>query len=58
MASDPSAGDEEFTEFVHMPIRTAGDLSEIAARSAEITTTDVARDLESVASKSGAATES
>lgn len=51
MSSDPSTSDEEFSDFVRRPTRTAGDLSEVAEGSAEITTEDVARDLESVASK-------
>lgn len=52
MSSDPSTSDEEFSDFVRRPTRTAGDLSEVAEGSAEITTEDVARDLESIASKS------
>jgi hypothetical protein len=52
VSSDPSTSDEEFSDFVRRPTRTAGDLSEVAEGSAEITTEDVARDLESIASKS------
>jgi hypothetical protein len=57
MSSDPSTPDEEFAEFARRPTRTAGDLSEVADGSAEITTEDVARDLESVASKSRSSTD-
>jgi hypothetical protein len=52
MSSDPSTSEEEFSEFVRGPTRTAGELSEVADRPAGITTEDVAHDLESVASKS------
>src|SRR5687767_8728608 len=60
MSSDSSTSEEEeeeeeeeeFSEFVRRPTRTAGDLSEVADGPAGITTEDVARDLESVASKS------
>jgi len=57
MSSDPSTSEEEFSEFVRRPTRTAGDLSEVADGPAGITTEEVARDLESVASKSRTPTE-
>jgi hypothetical protein len=56
MSSDSSASEEEFSEFVRRPT-TAGDLSEVADGPAGITTEDVGRDLESVASKSRTPTE-
>jgi hypothetical protein len=52
MSSDPSTSVEEFSEFVRRPTRTAGDLSEVADGPTGLTTEDVARDLESVASRS------
>jgi hypothetical protein len=58
MSSDPSNSEEKFSEFVRRPTRTAGDLSEVAGGPAGITTEDVARDLEAVASKRGVPTES
>jgi len=57
MSSDPSTSEEEFSEFVRRPTRTAGDLSEVADGPTGITTEDVAHDLESVASKSRTPTE-
>jgi hypothetical protein len=64
MSSDPIPEDENpeindgtLSDVIRKPTRTAGDLSEVADSSAGITTEDVARDLESVASKSGTATE-
>jgi len=57
MSSDPSTSDEEFSEFVRRPTRTAGDLSEVADASPGITTEDLARDLEAVASRPGVQTE-
>jgi hypothetical protein len=57
MSSDPSTSDEEFSDFVRRPTRTAGDLSEVAEGQAGITTEDVARDLESAALKSRTSTD-
>jgi hypothetical protein len=57
MSSDPSTSMEEFSEFVRRPTRTAGDLSEVADGPTGLTTEDVARDLESVASRSRTPTE-
>ena len=42
---------------VRRPTRTAGDLSEVAEATAGITTEDLARDLETAASKQGALTD-
>jgi hypothetical protein len=57
--SDPISEDQNsgidngtLSDVIRKPTRTAGDLSEVADSSAGITTDDVARDLESVASKS------
>jgi hypothetical protein len=50
--------DETLSEIVRRPTRTAGDLSEAADASPGITTEDLARDLEAVASKQGIPTES
>jgi hypothetical protein len=65
MSSDPESDDEQLevddgtlSEVVRRPTRTAGDLSEAADASAGITTEDLARDLEAVASKRGVPTES
>jgi hypothetical protein len=65
MASDPIPEDENpeidegtISDVIRKPTRTAGDLSEVADSSAGITTEDLARDLESVASRSRTATES
>ena len=64
MSSDPESDDEQLgvddgtlSEVVRRPTRTAGDLSEAADASAGITTEDLARDLEAVASKRGVPTE-
>ena len=65
MSSDPESEDEQLevddgtlSEVIRRPTRTAGDLSEAADASAGITTEDLARDLEAVASKRGVPTES
>ena len=65
MSSDPESDDEQLevddgtlSEVVRRPTRTAGDLSEAADASAGITTEDLARDLEAIASKPGVPTES
>jgi hypothetical protein len=50
--------DEETSEYVRRPTRTAGDLSDVADASPGVTTADLARDLEAVASKRGVQTES
>jgi hypothetical protein len=50
--------DETLSEVVRRPTRTAGDLSEAADASPRITTEDLARDLEAVASRRGVPTES
>jgi hypothetical protein len=58
VASEPnSSGEEEVSEYVRRPTRTAGDLSEVAEAAAGITTEDLARDLETAASKQGALTD-
>ena len=58
MPSEPnSSGEQEFSEYVRRPTRTAGDLSEVAEATARITTEDLARDLETAASKQGALTD-
>jgi hypothetical protein len=64
MSSDPISDDEQpevdegmLSEVVRKPTRTAGDLSEVADASPGITTDDLARDLEAVASKPGVPTE-
>jgi hypothetical protein len=54
----PEVDDATLSEVVRRPTRTAGDLSEVADASPGITTEDLARDLEAVASKRGVATES
>jgi hypothetical protein len=54
----PEIDDETLSEVVRRPTRTAGDLSEVADASPGITTGDLARDLETVASKQGAQTDS
>jgi hypothetical protein len=46
------------SDVVRRPTRTAGDLSEVADASPGITTEDLARDLEGVASKRGVPTDS
>jgi len=64
MSSDPESDaqlevdDGTLSEVVRRPTRTAGDLSEAADASAGITTEDLARDLEAIASKPGVPTES
>jgi hypothetical protein len=50
--------DGTLSEVVRRPTRTAGDLSEVADASPGITTEDLARDLETVASERGVPTES
>jgi hypothetical protein len=45
--------DQTLSEVVRRPTRTAGDLSEVADASPGITTEDLARDLEAVASRRG-----
>ena len=50
--------DETLSEVVRRPTRTAGDLSEVADASPRITTEDLARDLEAVASNQGVPTDS
>ena len=54
----PEVDDETLSEVVRRPTRTAGDLSEVADASPGITTEDLARDLEMVASKHRVLTES
>ena len=54
----PEVDDVTLSEVVRRPTRTAGDLSEVADASRGITTEDLARDLEAVASKQGAPTDS
>ena len=63
MSSDVESDDEQLevddgtlSEVVRRPTRTAGDLSEVADASPGITTEDLARDLEAVASKRGVPT--
>jgi len=53
----PEIDDGTLSEVVRRPTRTAGDLSEVADASPGITTEDLARDLEAVASRPGAQTE-
>jgi hypothetical protein len=63
--SDESTSEDEqpevdtgtLSEVVRRPTRTAGDLSEVADASPGITTEDLARDLEAVASRPGVRTE-
>jgi hypothetical protein len=64
MSSDPMSDDKNpeidngtLSDVVRRPTRTAGDLSEVADASPGITTEDLARDLEAVASKPGVQTE-
>ena len=54
----PDVDDGTLSEIVRRPTRTAGDLSEVADASPGITTEDLARDLEAVASKQGVSTDS
>ena len=58
MSSDPISNDkqpevdhETLSDVVRRPTRTAGDLSEVADATPGITTEDLARDLEAVASR-------
>jgi hypothetical protein len=53
----PEVDDSTLSEVVSRPTRTAGDLSGVADASPGITTEDLARDLEAVASKRGGPTE-
>jgi hypothetical protein len=53
----PEVDDSTLSEVVRRPTRTAGDLSGVADASPGITTEDLARDLEAVASKRGVPTE-
>jgi hypothetical protein len=53
----PEVDEGTLSEVVRRPTRTAGDLSEVADASPAITTEDLARDLEAVASKPGVQTE-
>jgi len=53
----PDVDDDTLAEVVRRPTRTAGDLSEVADASPGITTEDLARDLEAVASKPGVPTD-
>jgi hypothetical protein len=53
----PEVDDGTLSEVVRRPTRTAGDLSEVADASPGITTEDLARDLEAVASRPGVRTE-
>ena len=53
----PEVDDETLSEVVRRPTRTAGDLSEVADASPGLTTEDLARDLEAVASRPGVQTE-
>ena len=55
---NPELDDGTISDVIRKPTRTAGDLSEIAEGTAGLTTEDLARDLESVASKSRSPTES
>ena len=54
----PEVDDSTLSEVVRRPTRTAGDLSEVADASPGITTEDLARNLEAVASKRGVPAES
>jgi hypothetical protein len=49
---NPEIDDGTLSDVIRKPTRTAGDLSEVAESSVGITTEDVSRDLESVASRS------
>jgi hypothetical protein len=59
LSSDPRSADDEqpevdnltLSEVFQQPIKAAGDLSEVADASPDVTTEDLARDLEAVASK-------
>jgi hypothetical protein len=54
----PEVDDGTLSNVVRRPTRTAGDLSEVADASPGITTEDLARNLEAVASKRGVPTQS
>jgi hypothetical protein len=54
---DPEIDNGTLSDVIRKPTRTAGDLSEVADSSSGMTTEDVARDLESVASKSRTGTD-
>ena len=54
---EPEVDDGTLSEVVRRPTRTAGDLSEVADASPGITTEDLARDLQAVASRPGVRTE-
>jgi len=65
MSEDSTSEDEQLevddgtlSKVVRRPTRTAGDLSEVADASPGITTEDLARDLEAVASKPEVPTDS
>jgi cytosine/adenosine deaminase-related metal-dependent hydrolase len=53
----PEVDDSTLSEVVRRPTRTAGDMSGVADASPGITTEDLARDLEAVASKRGVPTD-
>jgi uncharacterized membrane protein YccC len=53
----PEVDDSTLSEVVRRPTRTSGDLSQVADASPAITTEDLARDLEAIASKPGVPTE-
>ena len=53
----PEVDDSTLSEVVRRPTRTAGDLSQVADASPALTTEDLARDLEAIASKPGVPTE-
>ena len=53
----PEINDGTLAEVVRRPTRTAGDLSEVADATPGITTDDLARSLEAVASEPGVPTE-
>src|SRR6188472_4208931 len=54
---DPEIDNGTLSDVIRKPTRTAGDLSEVADSSSWMTTEDVDRNLESVASKSRTSTE-
>jgi hypothetical protein len=54
----PQVDDGTLSKVVRRPTRTAGDLSKVADATPGITTEDLARDLEAVASKRGVPIES
>jgi hypothetical protein len=53
----PEVDDSTLSEVVRRPTITAGDLSQVADASPAVTTEDLARDLEAIASKPGGPTE-